>query len=802
MASRQFRELAPRIVSDLVRDEGLTPEQAAGIVGNFGHETGGFKHMQEISPVVRGSKGGWGWAQWTGPRRTAFMSFAKANGLEPDSYEANYRFLTEGDPEWDDAVAAVKNTATTKDAARAFERSFERAGVKAFGSRQRYANQALATYQEDPYAFSPVDMPAIMDVAQLNDGSGTVPDQPTTLQGFNPPDLSAMAFAAPPQPPAQQAIADMLAKQNGDLTADQIDQLTMVDEQGNYLTPPPSPPPMPEMPPQWASATGFPEVPRRPGPGGALGVDLGTQPAGMPIPQSRPEGRWMAGAGGAPDASAVPMPGISPMRPAMGGPNDRQPQPPTPPSRASGLPNPPPRPDINDPSLSFNAPPYAGGGPTSGPPMPAGLQSMIAGREEFPGALPAAPRMGDMSAAMGNAPPPPAPPPPAPHITSGTMDSLGLAQDLNSARTWQDWQTGELRPQADAPWGPTVAGRPEFPGGGMPPAEGPFFDNADPGETFTPPAPAGTSFNIPPSPWDGTTGENFTPAPPMPTPPAPNMMADRFSDAFSPGGGGQIMDLPSIYAARNAPPTPPALSAPPMPAQPPIGPTPAYADDTWIGGGSGTNYSNGLADKLSPPTPRYDPLSSANPGVPPGIIGSFQEKDWSTPPSAMETSVVRPPTPVPSGAGVTVVNGATWAGGIPYAEEPPPAQTSLLTPPPAPRSTSAPAGQRNGIMGRILGGLLGGPLGAAGGGLLGGGGFGFNQGSAFSPYTGGPMMNTRMGSFRASGSAPNASGGKTNFQHGTAFNGSSPATTFTTNGGRTYTYTTDPITGAPIGGFV
>lgn len=71
----------------------LTPAAAAGITGNLDLETGGFKHMQEIKPMVPGSRGGYGMAQWTGPRRVQFENWAKANNLDPASKEANFGFL-------------------------------------------------------------------------------------------------------------------------------------------------------------------------------------------------------------------------------------------------------------------------------------------------------------------------------------------------------------------------------------------------------------------------------------------------------------------------------------------------------------------------------------------------------------------------------------------------------------------------------------------------------------------------------------------------------------------------------------
>jgi tail lysozyme len=69
MAGATFAQKAPGIMSNLTQDFGLTREQAAGLVGNFGAETGGFAKLQEVKPLVPGSRGGWGWAQWTGPRR-------------------------------------------------------------------------------------------------------------------------------------------------------------------------------------------------------------------------------------------------------------------------------------------------------------------------------------------------------------------------------------------------------------------------------------------------------------------------------------------------------------------------------------------------------------------------------------------------------------------------------------------------------------------------------------------------------------------------------------------------------------
>ncbi len=151
-----------RLLGDLMRDFNLTQDQAAGVVGNLAHETGGFKHMQEIAPVVPGSRGGFGFAQWTGPRRKAFEAWSAENGLDPTSYEANYGFLQhelKNTPEG--AVLGPLSQAQTADqAAQVFSNQFLRPGVPAMGSRQQFAQKfadpqvlmALAEVQGDPYA--------------------------------------------------------------------------------------------------------------------------------------------------------------------------------------------------------------------------------------------------------------------------------------------------------------------------------------------------------------------------------------------------------------------------------------------------------------------------------------------------------------------------------------------------------------------------------------------------------------------------------------------------------------------------
>ncbi len=137
-AGGAFTSKAPEIMDRLGKDFGLTPDMSAKILGNLGHESGGFRQFSEI-----GGGSGIGWAQWTGPRNREFMAWSAANHLDPHSDEANYGFLKhELVGKYASAIRSLKNGGSLED----FERIFEGAGVKAYGSRHRYEAEALGAY--------------------------------------------------------------------------------------------------------------------------------------------------------------------------------------------------------------------------------------------------------------------------------------------------------------------------------------------------------------------------------------------------------------------------------------------------------------------------------------------------------------------------------------------------------------------------------------------------------------------------------------------------------------------------------
>lgn len=146
-----FEQMAPGIMSQLLEDfqpKNLNVTHAAAILGNIGHECGGFRHFQELKPTGKDGRGGFGWCQWTDKRRTAFENFCNATGLSSISPEANYGFLVkELKSTHAKAITDLVATATLRDGVVAFELVFEVAGVKHYDERERYGNIALAAFQ-------------------------------------------------------------------------------------------------------------------------------------------------------------------------------------------------------------------------------------------------------------------------------------------------------------------------------------------------------------------------------------------------------------------------------------------------------------------------------------------------------------------------------------------------------------------------------------------------------------------------------------------------------------------------------
>lgn len=214
-SSEEWNTIAPRLVSDLSRDLQLSPEQAAGVVGQLGHESAGFSTLQEQKPMVTGSKGGFGYAQWTGPRRRQFEDWASANNLDPTSYEANYGFLKNeltNSPEAK-VVASLRAAPDAQTAGRVFTDQFLRPGIPGYDSRSNWTNKALAFAKPQEVASldQSIGMPGAASEVQRtapqppsNAMVSTASNQPAQAPQLPPP-VNVASAPVPPNAPSTPA---------------------------------------------------------------------------------------------------------------------------------------------------------------------------------------------------------------------------------------------------------------------------------------------------------------------------------------------------------------------------------------------------------------------------------------------------------------------------------------------------------------------------------------------------------------------------------------------------------------------
>jgi hypothetical protein len=103
--------------------------------------------MQELKPVG-GGRGGWGWCQWTGPRRVAFEAFATARELDFASDEANYGFLQHELTETSEksVLPRLRGADDVGEATEVFMRKFLRPGAPHLASRVKWADRALRAH--------------------------------------------------------------------------------------------------------------------------------------------------------------------------------------------------------------------------------------------------------------------------------------------------------------------------------------------------------------------------------------------------------------------------------------------------------------------------------------------------------------------------------------------------------------------------------------------------------------------------------------------------------------------------------
>lgn len=117
-------------------ENGIEPHVAAGLLGNLMQESG----VAINTRAVGDGGNAFGMAQWNGPRRRAYLSFAQSRGVDPDDIDTQIDFLlhefrtTEAD-----AWARIQEARTATEAALIASREFWRPGIPHEGRRASYA---------------------------------------------------------------------------------------------------------------------------------------------------------------------------------------------------------------------------------------------------------------------------------------------------------------------------------------------------------------------------------------------------------------------------------------------------------------------------------------------------------------------------------------------------------------------------------------------------------------------------------------------------------------------------------------
>lgn len=138
-ASAPVGDMAERIRLGLIQ-RGLPAHVADGFVMNFQDESGLNPGINEQSPTVPGSRGGFGLAQWTGPRRVGLERAAQARGVSPADVDLQLDYLI-GELQGDESRAARSILAADDagTAAAAVARDFLRPA-------QEHLNRRVANY--------------------------------------------------------------------------------------------------------------------------------------------------------------------------------------------------------------------------------------------------------------------------------------------------------------------------------------------------------------------------------------------------------------------------------------------------------------------------------------------------------------------------------------------------------------------------------------------------------------------------------------------------------------------------------
>lgn len=180
-------------------DRGLAPHIADAFVANFQDESGLNPGINEKSPIVPGSRGGYGLYQLTGPRRREYEAYAADRGANPADWNTQLDFMMkEGQTTEKAAFSKILASKDTASAAQAIVNDFLRPSPEHRQSRSaKYAglansppSQGVQVASLDPSIGLPPsssDMQLMPDVrtGKPVDTSGMLQQIPNTPVGGN-----------------------------------------------------------------------------------------------------------------------------------------------------------------------------------------------------------------------------------------------------------------------------------------------------------------------------------------------------------------------------------------------------------------------------------------------------------------------------------------------------------------------------------------------------------------------------------------------------------------------------------------
>lgn len=188
-------DMASYVQKGLVQ-RGLPEHVADGFVMNFKDESNLNSGINEASPIVPGSRGGFGLAQWTGPRRRQLEAFASQRGVEVSDPDMQMDFLMQ-ELQGSEAGAA-RQILSTKDrgtAADAIVRSFLRPAEEHRERRSaRYLGGAQPSYGEGQPGGG-----VSLELAQLAASPWASPEQKSVLGMLLQQQIASSAPLSPMQ---------------------------------------------------------------------------------------------------------------------------------------------------------------------------------------------------------------------------------------------------------------------------------------------------------------------------------------------------------------------------------------------------------------------------------------------------------------------------------------------------------------------------------------------------------------------------------------------------------------------------